>query len=101
MTFPVVIGGISYSASDFATVLQNPGGGNAVHILGFQLVSAIINVANNANLPANVAATIADAESLLTGISLLTGNVAPSSALGQKMIADGSILDSYNSTPCK
>jgi hypothetical protein len=96
MIFPVVIGGISYSKADFNTILNNPGGGNAVRILGFQLAAALLNAANGASVPANVSAAIADAESLLTGISLLSGFVAPSSAPGQKMIADAGVLDTFN-----
>jgi hypothetical protein len=60
----------------------------------------LLNVANNATVPANVAATIADAESLLTGHNMLTDFVAPSSSLGQQMIADASILDAFNNTQC-
>jgi len=47
-------------------------------------------------VPANVAATIADAESLLNGINMVTGFVAPSSSLGQLMIADASVLNTFN-----
>jgi hypothetical protein len=100
MTFPVIIGGISYSKTDFNTILNNPGGGNAVQILGFQLAAALLNIANGANVPNNVASTIANAENLLSGISLLSGNVAPSSPLGQLMVSAASVLNTYNNTEC-
>jgi hypothetical protein len=96
MTFPVVIGGISYSKADFVTVLNNPGGGNAVTILAYQLVAALLNISNGATVPGNVAATIADAESLLNGINMTSGFVPPSSTLGQKMIADAAVISAYN-----
>ena len=96
MTFPVTIGGIQYSKNDFIAILSNPGGGNAVQILAYQLVATLLNVANGATVPANVAATIADAESLLNGINMVTGFVAPSSSLGQMMIADASVLNTFN-----
>jgi hypothetical protein len=99
-TFPVTIGNRTYSKADFMSILANPGGGNAVRILGFQLIAALLNVANNATVPNNVAATIADAESLLANLDILTAFVAPSSALGQMMIADASLLDTFNNTNC-
>jgi len=98
LTFPVSIGGISYSAADFLAILNNPGGGNAVQILGFQLVAALLNAAAGATVPANVAKTIADAENLLTGINMLTDFVAPSSTLGGQMTADAAVLDTFNNT---
>jgi hypothetical protein len=98
LTFPVSIGGISYSHADFVNILDNPGGGNAVHILGFQLLAALINTAAGASVPANVASTIAHAESLLNGINLLSGFVAPSSPLGQQMLADAGILSTFNAS---
>jgi hypothetical protein len=96
MTFPVIIGGISYSAADLLNVLNNPGGGNAVQILGFQLAAALLNVANDATVPANVAAAIAQAQTLLNGINLLTGFVDPSSTLGQQMTGVASTLNTFN-----
>ncbi|PWT86496.1 MAG: hypothetical protein C5B58_01295 [Acidobacteria bacterium] len=98
MTFPVIIGGISYSAADLLDVLNNPGGGNAVQILGFQLAAALLNVANDATVPANVAAAIAQAQTLLNGINLLTGFVDPSSTLGQQMTGAASTLNTFNNT---
>ena len=96
MAFPVVIGGISYSKADFVTILNNPGGGNAVRILAFQLAAALLNIAHGATVPANIATTIADAENLLSGISMISGFVAPSSTLGQQMIADAAVIGAYN-----
>jgi hypothetical protein len=96
LTFPVTIGGTPYSANDFHTVLGNPGGGNAIHILGFQLVAAILNIAAGAQLDVQAMNAIQQANADLNGLSLLTSSVAPSSALGQDMINQASILDNYN-----
>ena len=97
LSFPVTIGGIAYSASDFYTVLGNPGGGNAVQILGYQLVAAILNIAAGGEVNSTTLAAIAQANTDLTGINLTTGSVAPSSALGQDMLVQAGILGSYNS----
>jgi hypothetical protein len=99
LTFPVTIGGIPYSEKNFHDILNNPGGGNAVQILGFQLVAALANAANGATVPASIKSTIAHAEGLLSGINMATPDfVAPSSTLGQQMIADASVLDTFNNT---
>jgi hypothetical protein len=110
LTFPVTIGGIPYSSADFKNILNNPGGGNAVQILGFQLVAALANAANGATVPASIAVTIAHAEGLLSGPpSISMGStvtvppspldfIAPSSTLGQQMVADAAVLDTFNNT---
>jgi hypothetical protein len=58
----------------------------------------LLNAANGAAVPANIAATIAHAESLLTGINMVTGFVAPKSTLGGQMTADAAVLDTFNNT---
>jgi hypothetical protein len=96
--FPYSIGGISYTAADFLTVLQaDASGGNAVIILGSQLVAAILNIAAGATADANVLANIAEAKLLLTGINMTTGFVQASTPLGAQMVAIGGVLDSFNS----
>jgi hypothetical protein len=93
----LTIGGVTYSASELLTIL-NANGGNAVVILGRQLVGALINIAAGAtdSLAADMA--IANAESLLStnSLNLLTSDVAPSSVLGQALLADEVTLNSYN-----
>ena len=98
VTYPVIIGGIKYSQLDLQNILHsNPAGGNAVQILGFQLVAALLNIANGANVPANVANTIADAESLLNGVSLFSF-IQASTPTGQLMVADANILSGFNTS---
>ena len=98
-TSGLTIGGVTYTASQLLTILGATGSGNAVAILGKQLVGALINLAAGAQHNATADAAIADAESLLTtnSLNLLTSNVAASSSLGQSLLADEITLDGYNS----
>ncbi len=92
------IGGVTYTAAQLLTILKNPSTGNAVAILGRQLVGALINLAAGAQHNATADAAIADAESLLlnNSLNLLTSHVSPSSTLGGELTADGTTLDGYN-----
>src|SRR5215469_99997 len=94
----LTIGGVTYTAANLLTILNN-NAGNAVVILGRQLVGALLNLAAGAKHNANADAAIANAESLLksNSLNLLTSFVAPSSALGQELLADEAVLDKYNS----
>ena len=94
----LTIGGVTYSASQLLTILGAQGGGNAVAILGKQLVGALINLAAGAQHNATADAAIADAENLLAtnSLNLLTSDVATSSSLGQALLADEVTLDGYN-----
>jgi hypothetical protein len=92
----LTIGGNVYTKAQLLQVLTTPPKGDAVLILAHQLIAAKLNIANGSN-PAPVATVIADADSLLTGINLLSHSVVKSSsALGQLMVADAGILDAYN-----
>ncbi len=95
----LTIGGVTYTASQLLKILSNPSTGNAVAILGRQLVGALVNLAAGAQHNASADAAIADANTLLlnNSLNLLTSFVSPSSALGQSLLADETILDSYNS----
>jgi hypothetical protein len=94
----LMIGGATYSKAVLITVLQTPpSGGNAVLILGHQLIAALLNLKNGSIPTPQVSAAIADAQALLTGINLQSGFVDVSSTLGQQMVADSAILDSFNS----
>ena len=97
-TSGLTIGGVTYSAADLLTIL-NRNGGNAVAILGKQLVGALLNLAAGAKHNAAADAAIATAEALLqaNSLNLLTSDVAPSTTLGQALLAPASILDRYNS----
>ena len=93
----LTIGGVTYSASQLLTILNN-NGGNAVAILGRQLVGALLNIVAGATDNPAADAAIANAESLLStnSLNLLTSNVAPSSTLGKALLADEAVLNSYN-----
>jgi hypothetical protein len=60
------------------------------------LIAAKLNIAAGSD-PAPIAAVIADADSLLAGINLLSHvKVKTSSALGHMMTDDASLLEDYN-----
>jgi hypothetical protein len=94
----LTIGGVHYSASDLLTILNN-NGGNAVAILGRQLVGALLNLAAGAKHNATADGAINTAQTLLqtNHLNLLTSTVDPSTALGQALLGPASILDGYNS----
>jgi hypothetical protein len=92
------LGSVAYTAAQLAQILDEPAGGNALLILGHQLIAAKLNILNGAN-PAPIAATITQADTLIGSLVMPpigSGDVDPSSALGQQMVAAGSTLDSYN-----
>lgn len=97
-TSGLLIGGVTYSAADLLTILNSPGGGNAVTILGPQLVGALLNLAASAKHNAAADAAIMTAEALLqaNSLNLLTSHVAPSTTLGQALVGQASVLDGYN-----
>jgi hypothetical protein len=94
----LTIGGVTYSATDLLTIL-NRNGGNAVAILGKQLVGALLNLAAGAKHNTGADGAIQTAETLLkvNKLNLLTSVVDPSTSLGQALLAPASILDGYNS----
>jgi hypothetical protein len=77
-TLGLNIGGVTYSASDLLVILNNPGGGNAIHILGPQLVAALLNKAAGAVDNSTADGAIITAEDLLSAhsLNLLTSFVA-------------------------
>ena len=93
----LTIGGVHYSAADLETIL-NRNGGNAVAILGRQLVGARVNLAAGAKHNAKADGAIATAETLLEDhhLNLLTSSVGPSTTLGQELLAPANTLDDYN-----
>jgi hypothetical protein len=94
----LTIGGVTYTAAQLLTILKATGSGNAVAILGKQLVGALINLAAGAAHNATADAAIADAETLLqnNSLNLLTSNVGAGTTLGQELLADEVTLDAYN-----
>ncbi len=109
LVFPVTIAGVSYSAADFYTILGSTGSGNAVNIMGSQLVAAILNEAAGATQNSTINNAIASAESLLSiglpggppgvafPINMTSSKVGSSTALGRAMLSVESTLEGYNS----
>jgi hypothetical protein len=97
LTFPLTLGGILYSKSDFYAILGASGNGNAVNIMGSQLIAAILNIAASGKTNAAILIATNQALGYLTGINMTTGYVASTSALGQQMLAVKDTLESYNS----
>jgi len=95
----LTIGGVTYSAADLYLILSATGG-NAVAILGKQLVGALLNLAAGAAHNITADAAISNAESLLmtNSLNLLTSSVKPSSLLGSELLADSTVLDGFNSS---
>lgn len=93
----LTIGGVHYPVADLLTIL-NANGGNAVVILGKQLVGALVNLAAGAMHNAAGDDAIAAAISLIqtNHLNLLTSDVGPSTAVGQALLAQEAILDGYN-----
>ena len=94
----LTIGGVTYAPSDLLKIL-NANGGNAVVILGRQLVGALLNLAAGGVHSGPADAAIAMSQSLLqtNSLNLLTSNVPPSTQLGQQLVAQSTVLDGYNS----
>jgi hypothetical protein len=96
-TSGLTIDGITYSASDLETILTSPSHGNAVLILGKQLIGALLNLAAGAKHNATADAAIALAEAALTGLDLRTAVVDSSTTQGAELLLVEPILDNYNS----
>jgi hypothetical protein len=96
-TAGLTIAGVTYTESDLYTIL-NYNGGNAVAILGRQLVGALLNLAAGGKDNAAADVAIATAEALLkaNNLNLLTSSVDPSTTLGQALLAQEAVLDAYN-----
>src|SRR5215469_1176641 len=94
----LTIGGVTYTADQLLAILKATGSGNAVAILGKQLVGALLNLAAGAKDNMAADAAIADAESLLSmnSLNLLTSVVPSSSTLGMALLNDANTLDGYN-----
>lgn len=94
----LTIGGVNYSAADLLAILNN-NGGNAVAILGKQLVGALLNLAAGARHNTKADGAITTAETLLqaNSLNLLTSDVDPSTSLGQSLLAPATVLNGYNS----
>jgi hypothetical protein len=99
----MTLGTVPYNATQLAAILDTPvatpgPGANALLILAHQLITAKLNGLNGASL-APVASSITIADALIGALVIPpvgTGNVAPSSTLGQAMTDVASTLDDYN-----
>jgi hypothetical protein len=93
----LTLGSQTYTEAELLAILRTPVRGDASLILAHQLIAAKLNIANGSD-PAPVSATIAGADSLLSGFAgTLPYHVRPSSPTGQAMVDDAVTLDSYNS----
>jgi hypothetical protein len=93
----LTIGGVTYTASQLLTIL-NRNGGNAVAILGKQLVGALLNLAAGAKHNPTADGAIQTAETLLqtNNLNLMTSVVPPPTTLGQALLAPAGVLNGYN-----
>jgi len=92
----LTLGSQTYTQDALLALFDTPPGGDACLILADQLIAAKLNIANGSD-PTPVSATIADADRLLSGFTgTLPYHVPPSSATGQAMVNDASVLESYN-----
>jgi len=94
----LTIGGVTYSPADLLAILNGIPKGNAVVILGKQLVGALLNLAAGAMHDPAADGAIATAEALLASnsLNLLTSQVPASTSLGAALVAQSVILDGYN-----
>ena len=95
------IGCHNYSAADLLAVLnQNNAGGNAVTILGHQLIAAIANYAAGGTQTAAATQAIGQAISLLcaNNIDMTSSFVQAGTPLGQQLVNLSNTLDAYNSS---
>jgi hypothetical protein len=89
------LGTTSYTEKQALIFLSAPVRSDASLILADQLTAALLSIANGSN-PSPISATISDADGLL-GAGPIPEKIAPSSKLGQRMVKDADVLNSYNS----
>jgi hypothetical protein len=83
-----------YSNNQLLNLLQTPVRGDASVELSHQLIAALLNIANGTT-GTPIQSVINDANNLI-GSGLVPENVSSSSPVGQQMIGDAAILESYN-----
>ncbi len=96
----LTLGSQTYTQAELLNILNTPIGtgpkADTSLILADQLIAAKLNIAHGTPA-APVAATIADADALLSTFSgKLPYKVRTNSTIGKAMVADGSILESFN-----
>jgi hypothetical protein len=91
----LVLGNQTYTKAQLLSLLGS-GGSDASRILAVQLIAAKLNVAAGSN-PTPIAATIAAADSVLSGLTgKLPYNIKPSTATGATMTQLANTLENYN-----
>ena len=97
VTSGLTLGVVTYTQAELLTILNTPSTGDTSLILAKQLIAAKLNYLSNTVKVLAVTVTTTDADSLLSGFSgKLPYHVAPSSATGQLMVSDATVLDIYN-----
>jgi hypothetical protein len=91
----LTIGGTSYSSIQLQTALSRSTTNNALATLAKQLIAVRLNQAAGADVTA-ISAYLAQANTMVTGLSLTMGVVGPTTTLGQQMIALAAHLEQYN-----
>jgi hypothetical protein len=95
---PLTLGSQSYTKTELLALLKTSTTSDASLILARQLIAAKLNVANGSDSKP-VSTTIADADTLLIGFpGKLPYKVKTSSALGQPMVNDATVLNDYNNS---
>jgi hypothetical protein len=90
----LTIGGNQYTDNQVEGFLQASEQGDASMYLVHRLIGAMLNVNNN--LKGDPVQTYIDDAHNLLGTAQLPQQINPSSPLGQQMLGDAAILDSYN-----
>jgi hypothetical protein len=90
----MMIGGQQYSDSQIQAMLQQSEWGDASMYLLHRLIGAMLNV-NNGTKQDPVQTYVDDANNLLLNTQL-PAQIDPNSPLGQQMLGDAAMLDSYN-----
>jgi hypothetical protein len=90
----LTIGGNYYTDNQVETLLQTSEQNDASMYLVHRLIAALLNVANGSKQ--DPVQTIVNDANVLLGTARLPQQINPSSAVGQQMLGDGSVLDSYN-----
>jgi hypothetical protein len=90
----LTIGGNQYSDNQVEGLLQASEQNDASMYLVHRLIGALLNVNNN--LKGDPVQTYIDDANNLLGTTQLPQQINPNSSVGQQMLGDASILDSYN-----
>jgi len=88
------LGGNWYSNSQVESLLQQPEYDDASMYLVHRLIGALLNAANGSKQ--DPVQTFIDDANILLGTAPLPQQINPQSPVGQQMLGDGYVLDSYN-----